>query len=366
MTEIMAVIDLQYGSTGKGLIAGTIAHNWRPDTVATAWGPNAGHTFKRGDRTWVHRMLATGSIAPSVRNILIGPGSVVDVPQLASEILLARNELRGKGLVIHPQAAYLQPHHAAAEALTLARIGSTMKGTAEATMNKMRRDPDRLPTVGAAHEEVLEALAGALRAADMSVAISSVHYDFCIDRAYKILMEGAQGFSLGIHTDFYPHTTSRDVSVAQMFADCRVPLPTKQDILKVVGVCRTYPIRVANRAGGTSGGCYPDQEEIQWSDIGREPELTTVTQLPRRIFTFSGQQIREAVRVCRPDMLALTFCDYLNPGAVADFVDSVKDKAGVRVALTSFGPTMEDVKSWGLICSQAMAGTPGECIGDWQ
>lgn len=372
MTEVMAVVDLQFGSTGKGQICGTIAHAWAPDTVATAWGPNAGHTFRKGGKTWVHRMLSVGALAPSVGDILIGPGSVVDVGQLAQEIRLAREELRGKHLIIHPQAALLRAHHATAEQ-QLVKIGSTMKGTAEAAIEKMRRRHVDQATVGMSHEGVFAALGPSLYEAQVSLAISSKQYDEAIDVSDKLLLEGAQGFSLGIHTDFYPYTTSRDVSTAQLLADCRIPFPRRRDRFRVMGVCRTYPIRVANRFDeqgrqvGTSGPCYPDQKEINWSEIGREPELTTVTKLPRRIFTFSHQQVAEAAKVCGVNTVALTFCDYLPDNGVMQTM--IKDidltlPGAARVRLLSFGPSMEDVKTWNPMMHEANEALPSD-LEDW-
>jgi hypothetical protein len=125
--------------------------------------------------------------------------------------------------------------------------------------------------------------------------------------AEHVIVEGAQGYGLSMYHGFYPYTTSRDVSVWQILADCGIPhdlLPTVMDLpdITVIGTCRTYPIRVANRFDthgtqvGYSGPCYDDQLEISFEEIGQKVELTTVTKLPRRIFTFSEKQITEAVR----------------------------------------------------------------------
>lgn len=348
----VAVVDLQFGSTGKGQIAGTIAHHWKADVVATAWGPNAGHTFigPQGRKT-VSRMLASSAVAPDIQHILIGPGTVLDLPQLAREIDGSSEYLHGKNLVIHPQTVILWDSDAANEKY-LKRIGSTMKGTSAAMIRKIGRESSVV--AGGQADIVHTALSVAINDAEMSLSISAKHYDAAIDRAQRLILEGAQGYSLGIHTHFYPYTTSRDVSTAQLFADCRVPWPTNRSA-HVVGVARTYPIRVANRYDaegnmvGTSGGYYPDQEETTWDTLGREPELTTVTKLPRRVFTFSHKQIKEAARVCSPDSIALTFCDYLG----SDYEVQVKEAAaqafgiskttGVAVNLCSFGPSMEDI-----------------------
>lgn len=372
MTEVMAVVDLQFGSTGKGQICGTIAHNWYPDTVATAWGPNAGHTFRKGGKTWVHRMLSVGALAPSVQDILLGPGSVVDLERLAEEIHLARDELRGKHLIIHPQAAILRSYHSLAEE-ALVKIGSTMKGTSEAVIEKMRRDINQKPTAGLSNGIVHNTLEKSLYEAQMSLAVSSEQYDEAIGASDKLLLEGAQGFSLGIHTDFYPYTTSRDVSTAQLLADCRVPFPHRNDRFRVMGVCRTYPIRVANRFDGlgrqigTSGPCYPDQKEINWSEVGRDPELTTVTKLPRRIFTFSYHQVAGAAKVCGVNTVALTFCDYLpDSDAMEKMIHNIDIilPGEARVRLLSFGPNMEDVKTRNPMMHETDGALPGD-LEDW-
>lgn len=367
MKDIIMIQDLQFGSTGKGQIAGALAHVEKPDTVVTAWGPNAGHTFRSGDFKMVTTMLATSAIAPSVRNILIGPGSILKVTSLIEEIRAVQHLLEGKTLVIHPQAMIWTPAHAEAEKQLL-RVGSTMKGTGEALVSKIRRYPEAVAAGRAL--DLMEAITPCIADANMSLLIDEEWYDHTINESEKLIVEGAQGFSLGIHTRFFPHCTSRDVSTAQSLADCRIPFPRRRDELRVVGVCRTYPIRVANRfdsAGnmvGTSGGCYPDQDEIEWKVIEREPELTTVTKLPRRLFSFSQHQIAAAVRIMDPDDIALTFCDYLEPpvngegdlprvvvpNKVRDLVSSIEYTASQTVPgiaplvrYFSFGPTMQEV-----------------------
>lgn len=356
---ITAVIDLQYGSTGKGQIAGTIAQHWEPDTVVTAWGPNAGHTFRDGELQMVSRMVASSAIVDSVEYILLGPGSVIDLDCLRQELEdRGHRHLNGKCLIIHPQAAILRPSDAEIEREILLRIGSTMKGTAEAAIRKIRREPDAV-AMGCVHL-VHEKLGQTAVECGLSVSISSSHYDKALDRSHKLMVEGAQGFSLGLHTDFYPHATGRDVSTAQLFADCRIPFNSfgAWPRVHVIGVCRTYPIRVANRFAasgrqvGSSGGYYPDQREITWESIGQQAELTTVTKLPRRIFTFSAEQIRQAVRICAPTHIALTFCDYVNAlppeqlphNGIDAWVEVVKQASlGVPVRFMSFGPDTSDI-----------------------
>jgi adenylosuccinate synthase len=143
---------------------------------------------------------------------------------------------------------------------------------------------------------------------------------------------------------FYPYTTSRDVSTAQTIADCALPYGAAGQI---IGTCRTYPIRVANRfdsAGnqvGWSGPYYDDQEETSFEAIGQKVELTTVTRLPRRIFTYSKQQIEQAVRVNGITKMFLNFANY----ATQEKLDEISNHIKSLTELTwlGWGPTEKDV-----------------------
>lgn len=231
-----------------------------------------------------------------------------------------------------------------------------MKGSAQAAVRKILRSA--LGTINQLLDSGVEPFVN-----NGFISVSSLQYDRALDDGERILVEGAQGFGLGIHNDFYPYCTSRDVSTAQLLADCRIPF---QDIY-TVGVARTFPIRVANRFDkdgnmiGTSGPAYPDQKELDWGkDLGREPELTTVTKLPRRVFEFSPIQIGEACRIMRPDCVALTFCDYLlntdSPFLVEDnrgnlplpvmhLARLIQQYAPVK--FYTFGPKLEDAWQMG-------------------
>ena len=43
--QAYGIIDLQFGSTSKGILAGVLAEKRLPDTICTAWGANAGYTY---------------------------------------------------------------------------------------------------------------------------------------------------------------------------------------------------------------------------------------------------------------------------------------------------------------------------------
>ena len=117
----------------------------------------------------------------------------------------------------------------------------------------------------------------------------------------------------------------------------------------VIGSMRTLPIRV----GGTSGPGYPDQYELQWSDVGVAPEKTTVTNRDRRIFTYSRQQIEEAIFMCEPDEVFLNFCNYVGQLKVDDIIRHV-EACGSQVTWAGYGPRHEDIINYGPI-------TAGNC-----
>ncbi len=125
-------------------------------------------------------------------------------------------------------------------------------------------------------------------------------------------------------------------------------------IPKVYGTLRTFPIRVANRFDekgkmiGTSGPGYIDQKELDWADIGIEPELTTVTKLPRRIFSFSMEQTKEACFRCGPAVLFLNFVNYLSKDKALALIDQINramefEGLEARVGFVGVGPYHDDV-----------------------
>nr|DAU75783.1 MAG TPA: adenylosuccinate synthetase [Caudoviricetes sp.] len=365
------VVDAQFGSTGKGLIAGYLAERDQPDVVMTAWSANAGHTYiDANGRKFVHCMLANGIVSPALTHVLIGPGSQISAHVLAKEIAECRDILKGKTLLIHQNAAIITQAHVDEEAGPMTKIGSTKKGCGAAMIAKIRRNPDDQNTAGAMKESILDLIYDTL--VDTNIDDDAVYegespYDIDIRvvgndeymevvyAARRIQVEGAQGFSLGINNGFYPYVTSRECTPAQVCVDVNLPLAF---VDKVVATMRTYPIRVANRyneAGeqiGWSGPCYPDQKELDWkADLGMEAELTTVTKLPRRIFTFSYDQTKAALSVIRPDEVFLNFCNYMEPDEVAEVVGAIEGAASDlnipgRMPLTAYygyGPTVTDI-----------------------
>jgi len=341
MRKITAIIDLKFGSTGKGLLAGYLAQNRQPDTIVTAWAANAGHTFidAHGNK-FVHTMLANGIVSPNLKRILIGPGSILDLDNLFREIMINQEYLQNVEIFVHENAAVITDKHRVEEANGMTAIGSTKKGCGAAAIQRIRRNPDDLNTV----KELLKHHAVARHVN----VVGPMGYAWQLDQGENIMLEGAQGYSLSMYHGFYPYTTSRDVSTAQLLADCGVPVSPGYPV-EVIGTARTYPIRVANRFDhngkqiGWSGPNYLDQAETSFEDIGQEIELTTVTKLPRRIFTFSLSQVKHAVRQCGVKEIFLNFCNYMQPDELKALIESINRNTGARVRWTGHGATVNDV-----------------------
>ena len=338
MKKVDLIVDLQFGSTGKGLIAGYLATKNEYDMVINANMPNAGHTFIDGQgNTMIHKVLPNGIVSPKCKAVMIGPGSVFSPERLNKEL----NEAAEMGydqfeVFIHANAVLLTEDHKFAES-KMDNIGSTKQGSAAALIEKIKRNPEFNPTVGT-NEGLLM-----LNIDDQSRVnvMTPVEYAMALQVANNILAEGAQGFSLGINEGFYPFCTSRDCTPARFMADMGIPLPM---LRTVIGTARVHPIRV----GGTSGGCYPDQTETSWEALGLEEERTTVTQRVRRVFDFSREQIRDAIMASQPNEIFLNFCNYDGPYSkeVMEVIDAELDEWGVPLSIVryfGYGPTVNDV-----------------------
>jgi adenylosuccinate synthase len=151
--------------------------------------------------------------------------------------------------------------------------------------------------------------------------------------------------------------------------------PTR--VARTIMVCRTYPIRVQDPDGATSG---PMGREIDWATVGRRSgitldelervELTSTTRRQRRVAEFNWVQLRHATLLNDPTDIALTFVDYLDVGnrtarrfeqlsaETIRFVEEVERVAGAPVNLigTRFGRrSVIDRRPWGRAGSRSAA-----------
>jgi adenylosuccinate synthase len=330
------LMDGQFGSTGKGLLASLIgfAAEGIVTKITTNAGPNSGHT---GNIPGTDKMVMTQQIP--VATVVARECFGYDIPTYLNggaiiEEYKLRQEITGFDLAkvcIHPCAAVIQPHHVEQDQLTVRGIAGTGKGVGPALAAKVLRQEGKQPKMNVVD--------------DLLATYGVAEWDWTKD---VVFVETAQGFSLGVNEHrFYPNTTSRECSVQQAVADARIPVQR----VKGVAMClRTFPIRVGSTEN-SSGGHYPDQRETSWDELGLPAELTSVTKRVRRVFTWSRIQFKEAVAANEPDILFLNFMNYLETQEEQDdFVDMVRqdyqDVLGCQpdLVLLGYGPRVQDIR----------------------
>ena len=336
---VHTIVDGQFGSTGKGVLAAWLAREsvdkWCMfDAVISNAGPNSGHTFYYGGEKVVLKQLPTFAVAQAKRGvaptIYLTAGAVID-----PAILVAEAANYPGPIFIHPNAAVTTPKDKDAEhSGTIAAVAGTRSGTGEVIARKVRRDP----TAVMEYHRWASWLPH-----NVAISVFPIHW-----RTRRYFMEVSQGFSLGINQRFYPKCTSRECTVSQALADASLP---PQASSKVYMSLRAHPIRVGNVDGHSSGDWYPDQVETTWEALGVPQERTTVTNRVRRVATFSVKQLCDAMYVNCPDYLFVNFLNYLGDTSSEKYIKFRHDLLLARIQpdgtppglIGGFGPTSGDV-----------------------
>lgn len=341
--KITTILDGQFGSTGKGKLAACMAERGGGFTfVCNTFSTQAAHWVRISPtQQYLYRHLNSVAWDKNLfEQMYLGPGSVIDLPTFFRE--LDESGLDERQVRVHPSAVVVdqrdtnyekglegfdgEPTTHQGTMLT----GSTCSGVGAASARRsMRRGatlvrdyPEMAKFVGDTTELIIDRL----------------------ERGESGLGEISQGFALSnMHPAFYPHCTYRNVTVAQFYSDMFLPVKYAGPVIINF---RTYPIRIASRkyvspdgthltwdevrsakipfriVDGDSGGWYPDQKEVSWEYVAMKAgadkdltELTSKTKLPRRVATFSVQNLHEAVRLNDTGQgvyLALSFADYVD------------------------------------------------------
>lgn len=334
---VTVLVDGQYGSTGKGVIAARLGELFWGDVdlVISNAGPNSGHTFfDGGGKKHVLKQLPSFAVSACLAGaedmpVFLSGGAVIDPEILGKEI----DNYQMREVRVHPNAAVIDAKMRSRDTQNRVQIASTGQGVGPAIIRKLMRRPD--------DKAVMD-------------RVWSGNDSFTLGDLGPItgptFMEISQGYSLGVNSGMWPHVTTRECTVSQGFADAGLPPPFFSGCIMSV---RTYPIRVGSTFN-TSGPCYPDQEEITWEQLGQEPEMTTVTQRVRRVFTWSRWQFMAAVTANAPEVIFVNFCNYLKTEAdahkfVREYVVEDYHKAvgtPPSLVLMGFGPLGTDIKVW--------------------
>lgn len=326
------IIDGQWGSTGKGKLAGYLIKKYDIRHVVCDYMPNAGHTVVKDGKARVFRQLPVGAMFGCT--CMIGPHASIDVPLLMQEI--RENANSGFALWIHPLAAVVTEIDKRNEHNNAKRIASTAKGGHEAQVQKVLR---------------VQHAALARDCTDLHPFIGDTHFmaQRYLRNGETLLVETAQGFDLGLnHGTSYPFVTGRDCLVGRALDNAGVPVTM---VGSIVASLRTFPIRVGNTADGNSGPCYDGQRELTWAEVseicGRPvEETTTVTKRVRRVFTWSDLQVRRFCDYVAPTHAFLNFVNYYKGGVNDSEIGRIRDLLAEKkceLSLLGTGPDQEDM-----------------------
>jgi adenylosuccinate synthase len=330
-------MDTQWGSCGKGKVEGALYQRFPSIAAGVSDNmPNAGHTVY--DPEGVKQVLKALPVASAMgRAGYLGPHAAFYPSTLLAEWDKVKHH--GGSVYVDKMASTVQTADMMKEHHLLSQIASTGQGGGAATIRKIERMG--LGTLAGSSDWLEQGAESRMLVVRTSVLIQA------LARNCPVMLEGSQGFDLSLnHGHEYPHVTSRDVTPNRMLDNASL---SPFDCREVVGVVRTFPIRVGNYGEFSSGPCYHDQREMTWAEIsgvaGKDvEERTTVTNRVRRVFSFSERQFVKFERTCRPTRLFVTFGDYLPGKLLGEFIDRLHSLSGARVMAVSHGPKSEDTE----------------------
>jgi adenylosuccinate synthase len=393
----VVVVGSQWGDEGKGKIVDWLSEQ-ADIVVRFQGGHNAGHTLVIDGKTFKLSLLPSGVVRGGKLSV-IGNGVVVDPQALIDEIAA----LKKQGIAVTPDnlriaenAVLILPLHRELDALREAdgaanRIGTTKRGIGPAYEDKVGRRAIRfmdladLPALAGKIERLLAHHNALRRGLDMAPIDGKTIYNDLAALAPKvlpymdtvwslldakrregkrILFEGAQGALLDIDHGTYPFVTSSNTVAAQAATGSGVG-PNAIDY--VLGITKAYTTRV---------GLGPFPTDQMDNAIGkmlgeRGREFGTVTGRARRCGWFDAVLVRQTVRTCGIDGLALTKLDILDgfdeikvctgyklDGRVLDYLPAgERAQAGVE-------PVYESIDGWKepTACARSWAQLPAQAI----
>jgi adenylosuccinate synthase len=293
-----------------------------------------------GSYPWRLRTIPVAAVSNPTADLVIAAGSEIEPAVLQHEVdgLEKAGYKITERLYIDGQATILEEHHKQAEAdfgLT-AKLGSTGKGIGAARAARLMREAELARSYYDAKE--------------YHVIKTDAYLRKTLNDGGHVVIEGTQGYGLGLHAGHYPQCTSSDCRAVDFCAMAGLsPVSSWVRDFKVWAVMRTFPIRVAGNSGPLMG-------ETSWSELGLEPELTTVTKKVRRVGQFDYDLAAAAIEANGGPAvvdIALTMFDYVFPeykgrhgwlyfddlnDKAKRYIEDVETASGALVKLLGTGP----------------------------
>ena len=350
--NVTVIVGTKWGDEGKGKIASREAENAKLVIRATG-GNNAGHTvIYKGTKLPLH--LIPGGIANPNTICIIGPGVVLDLEVLLSEIELlkkagipdidSRLKISGRTHIIFPYHKELDVLY---ENMKKHPVGTTKRGIGPSYADKNNRTGIRMYDILLPTNKLEEKIEEAVKPHNQLFKENNMEYAIAnaktlakeyhllgeklekyitdispiisdtIDNNEKIVVEGAQAFRLDLDHGDYPMVTSSNPVVSGTL--CGAALPP-QALNVVIGVDKAYNSRVGNgpfptelpasidKNGNVIKNTTPLEGDIV-RDLGHE--YGTTTKRPRRCGWMDCPILRSAKYSSCIDYLCLNHLDTL-------------------------------------------------------
>ena len=362
------MLDAAWGSSGKGAASTRLVDIFGVENVSSCNYPNAGHTVRHGDKSWVFKSLPSAVALKQIKEFAplawIGPNSGFAIDQFLKEC--KETGYRFLDVMVHPRAVQVSHRHVEAEsptgAISTEHLSSTMSGSGAAATQKAMRSKDTLmadviwPHVNSNPVVFTDAVRARMVAGQ------------------TFMHEVSQGYALSLnHGTHYPYCTSRDCTAQQGFADFMITPEFMGDVYLNI---RSLPIRVGSnyrdgKQTGYSGDFCSDQQELTWEEVAKNAEMpegeaaalaererTTVTKKIRRVATQSYQLIHEAAKLNGARYLVYNFPQYIHWSAngvrggeeaflglhekVKAEIDKIEQVTGLKVVMIGTGAQHEE------------------------
>jgi adenylosuccinate synthase len=326
----LVVVGGFFGDEGKGKIIAYLANKENPFiAVRGGVGPNAGHTFSHGGKTYKVRMLPSAALNPTAQ-LLIGAGVLINPEILFNEIKMFDAFNR---ILIDAQSGIIEKTHIEKDTCIMHlknKIGTTGTGTGPANADRAFR--------------VLK-VARDIPELTQYVADVSNDVNDALDKNKSVLVEGTQGTFLSLYHGGYPYVTSKDVTASAICSDVGIGPKKVDDVLVVF---KSYVTRV---------GEGPLKDEITSEDAKARgwSEYGSVTGRQRRSSPFDPVLAKKAIRLNSATELAITKLDVVFPSSAGKrefsklstearrFIENIEGETGLKVTLIGTGAELNQV-----------------------
>ena len=283
----------QFGDEGKGIVSAHLARLFQAKIVAkTGVGPNAEHGFFLEDETTYLKVnqLPLGWILNPQTQIRIGRNVAIDPDKLQKEMKLYKLDGRVK---IDPNCPIITAEHIRQETESKrmrSELGSTMSGSGYA-------HADHILRVGPVARDI-DSLSPLL--VDVSEELNR------ISQTETVILESSQGYGLSLSTEYYPNTTSKNVTSSAAMDDTGLNPFRLSDVFLVV---KTMPTR-------EGGGSMGQVNELSLEEIKRR-NLTEISSIEgkirRKAHSIDFEMLKTASEVNGATQIVLTFCEQYDP-----------------------------------------------------